>query len=48
MGTIKTNSVAQLIVDLDAAVQWMADLGVEIGSGRIATYRKIAAEWDAL
>jgi hypothetical protein len=48
MGTINTNSVAKLIVDLDAAVQWMADLGVEIGSGRIATYRKIAAEWDAL
>lgn len=48
MGKMDISSISQLIEDLDAAVLWMAGLGVDVGSGRISTYRAIAAEWAGI
>lgn len=48
MGASDTRSISQLIDELDSAVLWLAGLGVDIGSGRLAVYRKIANEWGAL
>jgi hypothetical protein len=45
MESFETRQVDQLVAELEATVSWLAEIGVEIGSGRVTQYRKVAHEW---
>jgi hypothetical protein len=47
MEIIRTTPVSSLVDELEKILGWLEELGVRIGQGRLATYAKIASEWDA-
>lgn len=46
MATIRITPTSKLIEDLTASIRWIISLGVNVGSGRLATYLRIAENWD--